>query len=187
MLVHAALAVLMALIFLGHHSEIPVDATITIDGIFHQAIHRIGIPHTEPRVRRTELATDAETTHSDHHSENPMGIPSEDETSGTGIAPTELQKYFLELLERIHRSKKYPRDAQFNEQEGVVQVLLKVAPDGEILRVELEKECPFPSLNQAGLTAVQNLGRLSPLPKNTSGELPVRPITLHIPIHFKLK
>ena len=66
-------------------------------------------------------------------------------------------------------------------------MLLEIAPDGRVLRSEIEKKVAFNSLNDAALKAVQALSSLPPLPLKPSGMPASRPILLHIPIHFKLK
>lgn len=149
---------------------------------FHKAIHSIGIPHHEPDDDVISSQKPIEKTQSSTSDSDQV---SSDE--GGGIAPTEMQKYIIEIVNRINRNKRYPKDAQFNEQEGVVEILLEVFPDGKIARSEISKKTPFESLNQAALAAVQKLGALPPLPVGANGNPVLKPITLHIPIHFQLK
>lgn len=94
--------------------------------------------------------------------------------------PDELGRYVSRVLARINETKRYPREAQFNEQEGTVTLLLEVAPDGSLVRVEMESPCPFESLNQAALEAVRKVGRLPPTPTPRS-------LIFHIPIRFQIR
>ncbi|MBU6375234.1 MAG: energy transducer TonB, partial [Bdellovibrionales bacterium] len=98
-------------------------------------------------------------------------------------AGSEMQVYLSGIIARINAQKKYPRSAHFNEQEGLVQILLEVAPDGRLIRTEVEKPCAFPVLNEAALDAVRAIGTLQPLPQSYSS----KSVVLHVPIHFKIE
>lgn len=185
---HLILLVLVSGIALWHHSEPVMDASITLDDIFHKAIHKIGIPHQEPvhRIKPQEESLKP-SPDSSNQSKSELQESVEPSEPGGGIAASELQKYFQDIVRRIHQVKKYPKDARFNEQEGVVQVLLEISPGGDLVRIQLEKECPFKSLNDAAFHAIQSLGKLDPLPLKPDGTPASRSIMLHIPIHFQLK
>ncbi len=147
---------------------------------FHKAIHTIGIPHTEPvdeMVNESIKEVTPQTNESASADADPSG----------GIAPNEMQLYIMEVVKRIERNKKYPKDAQFNEQEGMVELSMEVLPDGTIQKSEILKKTPFDSLNQSALAAVQKIGSLPPLPPKKDGTPASKPIVLRIPIHFQLK
>jgi protein TonB len=187
--IHLILLAMISIAIYWDSSVQKVDSTIVLENIqvtdrikkvFHHAIHTIGIPHQEP------VESDQKST-LDHPAESLENSTADEGGESGGIAPSEMQKYFIEVVSRLNRIKKYPKDAQFNEQEGVVQVLLEIAPDGKLIRSEIEKSTAFKSLNDAALNAIQSLGQLPALPLKPSGLAPSRPILLHIPIHFKLK
>lgn len=179
--IHIGLAALLiAIVFINWEPEV-IDVPITLEKIslsekiskvIHTAVHKMGLPHKEPG----ETATKKEEGTGDHN----------DASEGT-IPPSEMQRYLGEVVQRINRTKQYPKDAQFNEQEGVVAVVVEIAPDGKILRSEIEKAAPYESLNKAALAAVGRLGVLPPLPMTSTGKPVSKPIQIHIPIHFRLK
>jgi TonB family protein len=98
-----------------------------------------------------------------------------------------MQKYIAEVVSRIQRVKQYPKDAIFNEQEGLVEVLIEIAPDGKINRSQITKSTPYQSLNAAAIQAVEKLGILPPLPQASESKPVKSPIQLRIPIHFQLR
>ncbi len=184
--IHSALIASVVLVMNGDSPQ-SINVPITLERVsisdrmkkvFHRAVHTIGIPHVEPQ----ESSEGSENL----NAENVQSSSSE-ESAGGGIAPTEMQKYLSNVVAGINRVKKYPREAQFNEQEGVVTVLIEIGPDGKILRTQLEKSTVFESLNAAAMAAIQKLGNLPPLPLQPSGNPVSRPIQLHVPIHFQLK
>jgi protein TonB len=149
----------------------------------HKVIHTVGLPHEEidDDVISPQPKTSVQTQSTLSQSE------SAESEEGGGIAPSEMQKYIIEIVNRIQRTKQYPKDAQFNEQEGMVEILIEVAPTGQITKAVITKKTPFESLNQAALSAVQKLGVLPPLPARPDGTPATRAVSLHIPIHFQLK
>ena len=102
------------------------------------------------------------------------------QTGHESISDSEMKNYILEISKRINQLKKYPETARMHAQEGVVEVLLEVAPNGKILHTEITRPTAFESLNQAALTAVQRIGGLPPLPVSD-------PIRFRITIQFKLE
>lgn len=150
---------------------------------FHKVIHTVGLPHEEidDDAISPQTKTSVQTQSSLSQSQ------SAESEEGGGITPSEMQKYIIDIVNRIQRTKQYPKDAQFNEQEGVVEILIEVAPNGQITKEVITKKTPFESLNQAALSAVQKLGVLPPLPARPDGTPATRAVSLHIPIHFQLK
>jgi protein TonB len=187
------LILLVAVVFVVYFEPHPTqDPPIQIETIsleqhvkraIHKVIHTVGLPHEEidDDVISPQTKTSVQTQSSLSQSE------SAESEEGGGIAPSEMQKYIIEIVNRIQRTKQYPKDAQFNEQEGMVEILIEVAPNGQITKAVLTKKTPFESLNQAALSAVQKLGVLPPLPARPDGTPATRSVSLHIPIHFQLK
>ena len=103
-----------------------------------------------------------------------------------GVAPSEMQKYLIQVSRQINQFKKYPEDARMNEQEGIVEVLLEIAPNGKVIHFALSQLSSFESLNQAVLMAIQKMGDLPPLPLDLAGNLQKNPIKLRVPIRFQL-
>ena len=174
----------VALLYASREPE-KKDESITLENIrieqevkdaVHEAIHQIGIPHDEPEdpvvaepVPREKPAV-------------PSGTPGNPgpARAASGPPPGEMERYLAGVIARIHQTKRYPREAQFNEQEGTVMLKIEVAADGGLLRSEVENPCPFESLNRAALEAVRSVGRLPPVPLRKA-------VKLHIPIRFQLR
>jgi TonB family protein len=186
-LLHGGLLLLVAL--LAYHSKQeevqPIPITLEsiqlgkeVKRVFHQVVHSIGIPHDEPDPS-DESPTQKEA---ENFEKSNLNAQSSSPDSGE-VAPNELQRYLGEVVSRIHAKKRYPKEALFNEQEGVVLVLLEVSKPGTILRAELEKGCPFPLLNDAALEAVRSIQTLPPIPARHSGES----LILHVPIRFRIE
>jgi protein TonB len=163
------------------------DEAITLENIrieqevkaaLHEAVHSLGLPHEEPEVAMPDSEPALES--------KPSGPPSNPgpPQAASGPPPGEMERYLAGLVARIHQTKRYPREAQFNEQEGTVLLLLEVGADGSMLRSEVETPCPFESLNRAALEALRKLERLPPLPGSGPG---TKPVVLHIPIRFQLR
>jgi len=108
---------------------------------------------------------------------SPESLPGQTQEN---ISPSLIQNYLQEISNRINRVKKYPEAARMNEQEGVVEVMLEVAPSGEVLRSEIKKSSTFDSLDHAALSAIQGIGTLPPFPAS-------KPIQLRVPIQFQLQ
>jgi protein TonB len=178
------IGVVVALLFASREPE-KKDESITLENIrieqevkqaVHEAVHQLGIPHEEPEeVVTTEPAPAVSPP-------SPRGTPGNPgpNREASGPPPGEMERYLAGVIARIHQTKRYPREAQFNEQEGTVMLKIEVAADGGLLRSEVENPCPFESLNRAALEAVRSLGRLPPVPMAKS-------VTLHIPIRFQLR
>ncbi len=143
----------------------------------HTAVHAIGLPHKEPEAEHEASAPSVET------SSNPN--PSQEQSSaGSGIPDSVLQQYLGEIRQRIESTKRYPKDARMNGQEGIVGLRIRIAPDGTLLEVEVESPAMFPSLNQAAVSAVKAHQKFPEAP--SSGSPRTEPITLHLPIRFVL-
>ena len=184
-LIHLILVVMVgALLYASREPEKP-DESITLENIrieqevkeaVHEAVHQMGIPHEEPE----ELVVQDPAP--------PVNPPAPRGTPGnpgpareaSGPPPGEMERYLAGVIARIHQTKRYPREAQFNEQEGTVMLRIEVAADGGLLRSDVETPCPFESLNRAALEAVRSVGRLPPVPIEKA-------VTLHIPIRFQLR
>lgn len=188
-LIHLTLLVMVVIALIWDTRRPAADVPIHIENIsitdqmkkaIHRAVHTIGIPHEEPESPHSEKSSEESSVKQEH-------LVSESGSEGGGIPATEMQKYLSEVVNRINRVKRYPKDAQFNEQEGVVGLIVEVAPDGKILRSQLEKTTAFDSLNLAAMEAIQKIGALPPLPKLPSGEAVQHSVQLHIPLHFQLQ
>jgi TonB family protein len=185
LLLHGALILVIAVLVYHPHEDEPKDTPIVIDSIqlgkevkkvFHSVVHSIGLPHSEPEPEDNP----AEKPDAQPPPRGPVGDSGGDSSPGDA---SEMQKYLAAVVARIDRQKHYPKAARFQEQEGLVRILLEVSAEGRVLRSEVEAECVFPLLNQAALEAVRAVGTLPPLPASQSG----KSVVLHVPIRFQIE
>ena len=175
LIIHVVLLAVVATMLYVGASHLPTTSQIALDNI--------SVNPGESETKKTALNKAPElTVPSISDSETTANQP----LSGSGIPVSEMQKYLSEVMNRINRVKEYPKDARIKEQEGIVELLVEVAPDGKILGTKLSKPSSFESLNQAAILAVQKLGTLPPLPLNSAGSPLGEPIELHIPMQFQL-
>jgi TonB family protein len=179
------LLVIVLLVYHPHEEQIP-NPPITVETInigkevkkaIHTVVHSIGIPHAEPE------ATDQDDLAPSDQSEASEGSTEVSPQEIGQSQGSEMQAYLSGIIARINAKKKYPKSAQFNEQEGLVQIRMEIARDGRVIRSEVEKPCAFPALNEAAMDAVLSIGELPPLPPSNSS----KSIVLHVPIHFKIE
>jgi TonB family protein len=178
------LGLVVGLLYASREAE-KKDESITLENIrierevkeaVHVAVHQLGIPHEEPEESVvTESVSPVKPP-------APVGTPGNPGTAeeAVGPSPDEMERYLGGVIARIHQTKRYPREAQFNEQEGTVMLRIEVSADGILLSSEVENPCPFESLNRAALEAVRSVGRLPPVPLRKA-------VKLHIPIRFQLR
>ncbi len=190
LLLHGALLLMIALLVYHPHSDEAANPPIIIENIslgkevkraIHTVVHSIGLPHTEPES--SEDPEESTVTSQQDLPSNSEASPNISSEAGAAMEGSEMQRYLAGVVSRINERKRYPKAAQFREQEGLVKVLLEVSPEGRVLRAEVETACPFPLLNEAALDAVRAMTMLPPLPASHSA----KSIVLHVPIHFKIE
>ena len=71
--------------------------------------------------------------------------------------------YLMGLSKEFEKRKDYPATARRLKQEGTVRVQFTVAKDGAISDAVVAKPCPYSSLNESALAAVQSLPQFKPL------------------------
>ena len=73
--------------------------------------------------------------------------------------------YLMGLSKEFEKRKDYPATARRLKQEGTVRVQCTVAKDGAISDAVVAKPCPYSSLNESALAAVQSLPKFKPIPE----------------------
>ena len=73
--------------------------------------------------------------------------------------------YLMGLSKEFEKRKDYPATARRLKQEGTVRVQFTVAKDGAISDAVVAKPCPYSSLNESALAAVQSLPKFKPIPE----------------------
>ena len=101
-------------------------------------------------------------------------------SSWSNFSDEEKMKYLATLTQIISAHRYYPKSAILNEEQGVVQIKVSLASDGKILNCELAKSSKYPSLDQAAIKTLTQIGSL-PLPPKHEGAL-----TLLVPIRYEI-
>ena len=72
--------------------------------------------------------------------------------------------YLMGLSKENEKRKDYPATARRLKQEGTVRGQFTVARDGAISGAVVAKPCPYSSLNESALAAVQAVSKFDPIP-----------------------
>jgi protein TonB len=90
--------------------------------------------------------------------------------------------YLVGLSKAFEKQKDYPATARRLKQEGTVRVQFTVAKDGSISGAVVAKPCPYSSLNESALAAVQAVPKFDPIPTVLGKET----WKMEIPIKYNL-
>lgn len=91
------------------------------------------------------------------------------------------RSYAALLAAHLNRHKRYPLASRRRREEGVVELRLVVAHDGNLLHVEVARPGP-PALNAAALRMVDDAKPLPPFPDS----LPLAQVRVVVPVSFRL-
>jgi TonB family protein len=104
--------------------------------------------------------------------------------SGSGEGSVDpLKIYGSRVAELLNQNKIYPAMAKRLEQQGRVLLKITVDKSGKLLDLEMLKESPFGSLNEAALQMVKKVEQFPPLPNEISHEV----VTFNVPVEYKLR
>jgi TonB family protein len=151
----------------------------------HTPKQRKSRPAEDTVATPAALADEQKEAKTQEISTEPIDVASPGGTGALGGSAGPLnegEKYLLEVLRRVQRSRTYPRESLLREEEGDVTVALTIAPDGKVQALELAKPCPFEALNRAALESIRAAGPFAPLPSVWN-----RAIRVRIPIHYELR
>ena len=87
------------------------------------------------------------------------------------------------LVGRLERFKRYPYEAQFRRQQGVVYLHFTMDRSGKVLTASIGKSSGFDALDQEALALVHRAEPLPPPPREVTGD----PIELTVPLQFFLR
>lgn len=90
--------------------------------------------------------------------------------------------YLIGLSKAFEKQKDYPATARRLKQEGTVRVQFTVAKDGSISGAIVSKPCPYSSLNESALAAVQAVHKFDPIPTVLGKDM----WKMEIPIKYNL-
>jgi len=102
-------------------------------------------------------------------------------SGGSGEPADERQLYLVDLIRRIQKARKYPRESLLREEEGHVLLELTIGQDGAIANLQLLRASPFEALNRSALESIRTAGPYAPLPSSWS-----RAIRIRVPVNFSL-
>ena len=100
----------------------------------------------------------------------------------TGALPPEYEAYVRALRQRVQERLQYPWTAVRRGQQGVVEVELRVGPDGRLVAVEVVAGPTADALRVAAVSAVRGAAPF-PFPAG----LPPRPLVIRLPVEFRLR
>ncbi|TNC82720.1 MAG: hypothetical protein C9356_02260 [Oleiphilus sp.] len=103
--------------------------------------------------------------------------------SQASIGPELPQRYLDELQALISQSRRYPKRAIRQRQEGVVWVGFKLDADGTFDEVRLIESSGYTTLDSAALSTIKGIKKFKPLPEDFSPEL----LSLRLPIQYVIR
>jgi protein TonB len=83
------------------------------------------------------------------------------------------------LLGRLLAVRRYPPEAAARDQQGIADVRVTIAADGQVVRASLVKSSGYPVLDTEALAWIR---RASPLPPPPGAA----PVTLVVPLRFHI-
>ena len=170
------------------------------------AIERAGVErHRLDEVRRRAERRNGRdgrvvgSVRSERHGVGTGSGPSSDPAGGTSVArltpggggegsgpngaiPPEYEAYVRALRQRVQERLQYPWTAVRRGQQGVVEVELRVGPDGRLVAVEVVAGPTADALRVAAVSAVRGAAPF-PFPAG----LPPRPLVIRLPVEFRLR
>jgi len=112
-----------------------------------------------------------------------LGLGDGGEGGGQGGAiPPEYESYVRALRQRVQDRLVYPWTAVRRGQQGVVEVELRLGPDGRLVGVEVVAGPAADTLRVAAVSAVRSS---TPFPFPPG--VPARPFVIRLPVEFRLR
>lgn len=143
-------------------------------------------PLDKPKQLTEDTKPKAEVTTNASMASNNISDKTAAPATTSSASPSKAQiTWTAQLYSQIARYKRYPSEARYKHQEGIVTVNFTITSDGRVLDKRIVKSSNFPLLDQEVLDL---LSRAEPLPKPPADILKggnSRAIT--IPINFNLK
>ena len=99
-----------------------------------------------------------------------------------GGVPPEYDAYVRRLRDRIQTRLQYPWQAARRGLQGVVELEIRIEPDGRLGQAEVVGGVPVPLLQRAALHAVE-AATPAPFPPGVAA----RPLTIRLPVVFELR
>src|SRR5262249_31285045 len=98
-------------------------------------------------------------------------------------APNALPTWRGLLLGHLERLKRYPPEAQWRRQQGVVYVRFTMDRTGRVLQSAIEKSAGYSSLDAEVMALIQRAQPWQPPPPEVPGD----PLELIVPVQFFMK
>jgi len=99
-----------------------------------------------------------------------------------GAVPPEYESYVRSLRQRVQERLAYPWTAVRRGQHGVVELEVRVGPDGRLVGVEVVAGTNVDTLRLAAVAAVRGSAPF-PFPPG----LAARPLVIRLPVEFRLR
>jgi protein TonB len=101
---------------------------------------------------------------------------------GGGGIPPEYESYVRALRQRVESRLVYPWMAARRGQQGVVELEVRVSPEGRLVGVEVVGGSAVDTLRAAAVAAVRGAAPF-PFPAGVEG----RPLVIRLPVEFRLR
>ncbi len=102
--------------------------------------------------------------------------------AGTGGPPPEYEAYVRAMRQRIQARLEYPALAVRRGQQGVVELEVRVSPEGRLTGVAVVAGPGIAALRTAAVRAVE---AAAPFPRPAG--IPGRPLVVRLPVVFQLR
>jgi protein TonB len=87
------------------------------------------------------------------------------------------------LLGHLERHKRFPREAQWRRQQGVVYLRFTMDRQGRVLSAKIERSAGFAALDEETLALIYRAQPLPPPPDDVPGD----PLELIVPVQFFMR
>jgi protein TonB len=99
-----------------------------------------------------------------------------------GAVPPEYDSFVRSLRQRVQERLVYPWTAVRRGQQGVVELEVRLGPDGRLVGVEVVTGASVDALRAAAVTAVRGAAPF-PFPPGVEA----RPLVIRLPVEFRLR
>lgn len=140
------------------------------------------IVKSETKIIKKEIKKESPIQKNAKNNHGKDSINQVNEGGGIGRA-TPLSLYVRDITMQIERNKRYPPRARFLNQEGTVELKVKIKKNGNISNIEIVKSPSFQILVDSAISLVKKIGRFPSIPEDVG----LTELNINIPIHYKLK
>ena len=140
-------------------------------------------PQPEPPPPPEPEREDSSTAHTEAAPGEPAAAELTDDTPASGGMSGEVVDYITRLQAWLEKHKRYPRRAQQRRQQGIVELYVRLARDGEVLEHRFARSSGFRLLDEEVGRLLKKAQPLPGIPDDYGGDS----MELIIPIEFFLR